>query len=180
MQKAMFVQALELSLINIWSWFISRRWAGKLSSLPYANEDNHCHIWIKWENKKTKRCPRCARGTCSHMHYPYTEYESGITRATIEVDISLCLKWPCGTIWASPTQIKNTQLEALLKAILCSRKIGIKLPGSQPLSEKQHQLGQVSHRACACMSGKRYKWKGISSSEPVWHNQGFPSIEVFQ
>lgn len=109
-------------------------------SLPYANEDNYCKLWIKWENKKTKRCPRCARGTCSHTRRPYTEYESGTARAHVEVDISLCLKWPSGTIRASPTQIKNTQLEALLKAILCSRKIGIKLPGSQPLSEKQRQV----------------------------------------
>lgn len=57
-----------------------------------------------------------------------------------QVDVSLCLLWPCGTIRAAPTQIKNTQLGALLKAILCSQKIGIKLPGSQPLSEKQRQV----------------------------------------
>lgn len=60
--------------------------------------------------------------------------------ARIEVDISLCRKWPRGTIRASPTQIKNTQLEALLKAILWHRKTEIKLPGSPPLDEKQRQV----------------------------------------
>lgn len=124
---------MELIYIQATSWKTQ-------CSHPYANEDNYCKLWIKWENKKTKRCPRCARGTCSHTRHPYTEYEAGTARAHIEVDISLCLKWPSGTIRASPTQIKNTQLEALLKAILCSRKIGIKLPGSQPLSEKQRQV----------------------------------------
>lgn len=60
--------------------------------------------------------------------------------ARIEVDISLCPKWPLGTIRASPTQIKNTQLEALLKAILRRRKSGIKLPGSPPLDKKERQV----------------------------------------
>lgn len=83
-----------------------------------------------------------------HARRPDTGHESPAARVHIEVDISLCLKWPCGSIRASPTQIKSTQLEALLKAILCSGKIGIKLPGSPPLSEEHCQVRLDISAAC--------------------------------
>lgn len=126
------------------------------SSLPYANDDNHCKLWIKWENKKTKRCPRCVRVTCNSHASPL--HRIWVMHCTCtQVDISLWLKWPCGTIRAAPTQIKNTQLGAVLKAILCSQKIGIKLPGSQPHLRETASgvLGLFSRCAYTCRSGRR-------------------------
>lgn len=96
-------------------------------------------------------------------------------RAHIEVDISLCPKWSRGTIRASPTQIKNTQLEAPLKAILWRRKTGIKLPGSPPLEEKQRQVCLDIFRSVCVKEGNR-----ISSTKLLRPNQGFPSVHGFQ
>lgn len=72
-----------------------------------------------WEGKhKELHLQRCAN--CSHKHDAYKESEWSTTH--INVDILHRLQWPHGTINASPTQIKSTQLEALLKAKLVEQR----------------------------------------------------------
>lgn len=115
---------------------------------------------------------RWARRTCSHTSHVHAEIWVTNACACIEVDISLFLKWPCGTIRASPTQKHTAGGAAKGNFFLLenwNKITGITTSRQETVSVL---LGHFHEHLC---QGDSRRENRIGSTKLLRPNKGFPS-----